>query len=637
MTRSPVPKLREIAVAASIGVLVGLFWWLAYTPTAYPLWALVGAHAVAAAGLAAVFPRLGWGLRSTVAAIGVGLVIAPAALVPLHDAGRLGGPSGLVTDLFFILGASGVGGLLARLTELDPMRRRVALSLAGLTTVLTGMAVAVTAASIPDGSLPTAKKTDALFPYGPVLVFGIDGADWQVVGPLMDAGQLPNLRALLERGRGGVLRSSEPMASPVVWTTIFTGVEPSTHGVASWLQSDARSRRVPMLWDIFGAHDRSSLTVNVPGTWPPNDVAYGRLVSGFPMPGIASGDTSQLQGGFHDGASEVLVSSPDIVARFGVRNTLVDTAAREGFLPIDGLRVALELSGSTLSGDLGTHEIRENSWSEWLLVEDVAWLRVFNLGHDQFFVTPPFQHPNAPREPFATGEFTAAFDGDVPYIVEGIGWTAHRDERVDELIPGLILETQERQLQLLLDELEGGTPDLVATVFTATDRLQHPYWSLHVPERYADVWRAPDDLRGMDPVVEAYVAADDALGRVLEKMPEDTLVFIVSDHGVSEEDDKHKPELGEAGHRSDGLWIAAGPSIEPTTKRTEFRVVDVVPTLLSCFGAPLAEDFEGEAASICSTDAVSSVDSYLGEAGSGSTGVDSDQLGQIKSLGYMED
>lgn len=631
------PKPRVIVAAASAGVLVGLAWWLAYVPMVYPLWALVAVHVIACVGLSLVFGRLGWGLRSVLLGTVFGLVVMPAVAVPFHDAGRLGGPSGLIADLAFVAAGCLIGGLLGRLSELEVARRRVAWTMGVLVAVLTGIMVSVVSASIPDGRLPTAMKTDALFPYGPVLVFGIDGADWQVVGPLMEAGRLPELSALLERGRGGVLRSSEPMASPVVWTTIFTGVEPSTHGVASWLQSDARSRRVPMLWDILGAHDRSSLVVNVPGTWPPNEVPYGRLVSGFPMPGIASGDTSPLTGSFHTGEGEVLVSSPEVIGRFGVTNTLVDTAAREGLMPIDGLSVVLELDGKRLSGELGEHDLRVNSWSAWLQVEDVAWLRVFNLGEDHFFVTPPLQDPTNPRHAFATGELSASLQGEVPYIVEGLGWTAHRDERIDELVPGLIMETQQRQLELLLDELSTGTPDLVATVFTATDRLQHPYWSLHVPDRYAETWRAPDDLRGMDPVADAYIAADRALGRVLETMPSDTLVFVVSDHGVSEEDPKHKPELGEAGHRSDGLWIAAGGGISPSATRTEFRVVDVVPTLLSCMGAPLARDFEGTPAAICSTDAVSSVDSYLGEAGSGSSGVDEDQLQQIQSLGYMEE
>lgn len=631
------PKLNELAIAAALGALVGIGWWAAYTPLAYPLWALVGVHALGCVAMAFVFQRLGWGLRSLVGAVFFGLIVLPAALVPLHDAGRLGGPSGLVADLVFIGAACLIGGLVGRLSELDPMRKRVGAVLGVVGGAMTAMMVAVVSSSIPDGTLPTAKKTDALFPYGPVLVFGIDGADWQVVDPLMDSGQLPNLQALLERGRGGVLRSAEPMASPVVWTTIFTGVEPSTHGVASWLQSDARSRRVPMLWDIFGAHDRSTLTVNVPGTWPPNEVAYGRLVSGFPMPGIASGDTSPLTGSFFHGSGDLLVASPEITGRFGPTNTLIDTAAREGLLPIDGLTISLALDEDRLTGDLGEHDLPANSWSDWLPVGDVAYVRVFNLGHGQFFVTPPFQNPLAPRQPFATGELSAPLDGEIPYIVEPIGWTAHRDERVDELLPGLLLEAQERQIELLLEELSSGTPDLVSVVFTATDRLQHPYWSLHVPERYAALWRRPDDLRGMDPVVDAYIAADEALGRVLEAMPSNTLVFIVSDHGVSEEDEKHKPELGEAGHRSDGLWIAAGPSIEPSDKRTEFRVVDVVPTLMSCMGAPLAKDFEGRPAPICSADAVASVESYVGEAGSGSAGVDGDQLDQIKSLGYMED
>ncbi len=55
------------------------------------------------------------------------------------------------------------------------------------------------------------------------MIFGIDGADWKVIEPLVARGRLPHFRRLIEEGATGTLQSMEPSASPSLWTTIATG------------------------------------------------------------------------------------------------------------------------------------------------------------------------------------------------------------------------------------------------------------------------------------------------------------------------------------------------------------------------------------------------------------------------------
>src|SRR5262245_54573137 len=64
----------------------------------------------------------------------------------------------------------------------------------------------------------------------PVVVLGWDGADPRVVEDLLAAGLMPNLRALRERGSHGRLRSHAPYLSPLLWTSVATGVRPGEHG-----------------------------------------------------------------------------------------------------------------------------------------------------------------------------------------------------------------------------------------------------------------------------------------------------------------------------------------------------------------------------------------------------------------------
>lgn len=114
-----------------------------------------------------------------------------------------------------------------------------------------------------------------------VMIVGLDGADWEIVNPLLEAGRLPNLRRLIDRGVRAKLLSITPMLSPVVWTSIATGVEPRRHGVMDFLApaSDghdepvtSRSREVPAIWNLLS---EAGVPVSVTGwwaTWPAEPV-----------------------------------------------------------------------------------------------------------------------------------------------------------------------------------------------------------------------------------------------------------------------------------------------------------------------------------------------------------------------------
>ena len=64
-----------------------------------------------------------------------------------------------------------------------------------------------------------------------VLLVGLDGADWQLLDELMAAGAMPNLAKLKATSSWGVLRTEKPPLSPLLWTTMVTGVSPAEHGV----------------------------------------------------------------------------------------------------------------------------------------------------------------------------------------------------------------------------------------------------------------------------------------------------------------------------------------------------------------------------------------------------------------------
>jgi predicted AlkP superfamily phosphohydrolase/phosphomutase len=120
---------------------------------------------------------------------------------------------------------------------------------------------------------------------GKVLLVGLDGAEWNLIRPMAAAGELPNLKRLMETGAHGNLRSLEPPAkSPAIWTTIATGKSPAEHGIGAFftgarkLATTTDDRRVQAFWNIAS---RAGRTVGVVGwmvSWPAEPV-NGFMVS----------------------------------------------------------------------------------------------------------------------------------------------------------------------------------------------------------------------------------------------------------------------------------------------------------------------------------------------------------------------
>ncbi len=126
-----------------------------------------------------------------------------------------------------------------------------------------------------------------------VLVVGWDGADWEVLDPLLRAGDLPNLAALAERGSRGVARSVIPSHSWAAWPSFLTGVDPAGHGVFDILEHQpGQTRRLPVssrsilapTWpQRLSDAGRTVLLVNVPLTYPPIPVR-GVVIAGGVIP-----------------------------------------------------------------------------------------------------------------------------------------------------------------------------------------------------------------------------------------------------------------------------------------------------------------------------------------------------------------
>ncbi len=126
-----------------------------------------------------------------------------------------------------------------------------------------------------------------------VIVIGLDGATFSVLRPLMEAGLLPSLKAICDRGSLGELTSVVPPITAPAWSSFMTGKNPGKHGIYDFLVYDRRvGRDIPVsatlrmgktLWQLLGEAGKKVLVLNVPTTYPPEPV-NGVLVSDFLTP-----------------------------------------------------------------------------------------------------------------------------------------------------------------------------------------------------------------------------------------------------------------------------------------------------------------------------------------------------------------
>mgnify|MGYP006280051837 CR=1 FL=1 len=121
-----------------------------------------------------------------------------------------------------------------------------------------------------------------------VLLVGWDAADWKVIHPLLDAGHMPNLARLVERGVMGNIATLQPILSPMLWTSIATGKRAHKHGVHGFTEVAPEtgqvrpisplSRTTKAVWNIL--HQQGK-TCHVIGWWPsqPVEPLRGVMVS----------------------------------------------------------------------------------------------------------------------------------------------------------------------------------------------------------------------------------------------------------------------------------------------------------------------------------------------------------------------
>jgi predicted AlkP superfamily phosphohydrolase/phosphomutase len=126
------------------------------------------------------------------------------------------------------------------------------------------------------------------------LVIGLDGVTFDLLGPWIEAGELPHLQSLMQQGAWGRLRTTLPPISSSSWSSFVTGVNPGKHGVVDFVYPstdsykvamiNATSRRTRALWNWLNDAGYKVGLLGIPTTYPTEPVD-GFMISGFLAPG----------------------------------------------------------------------------------------------------------------------------------------------------------------------------------------------------------------------------------------------------------------------------------------------------------------------------------------------------------------
>ena len=419
-----------------------------------------------------------------------------------------------------------------------------------------------------------------------VVVLGLDGQDPELTDQFMKEGLLPNFRKLQEQGTYIRLETTLPAESPVAWSSFQTGCNPGRHRIFDFLEpnrktylpelTSARIRppsrhlsigpyRIPLgkptlqfrrksqpFWKILGDFGVFSTVLRVPITFPPEKF-NGVLLSAMSVP-----DLKGSQGTF-----SYFTSDPEEQATF-TGGTQIPVEVINGVVTsfISGPDNPLRKNGDEMripfqvlmgkNGDAAKLILQKKEYPLGLR-EFTPWIRVafrsapgvkvrglchFYLKamtpHFKMYMSPVNIDPDQAALPISHpptfAPYLAKTQGDFATLGLAEDTWALNERVLDEeaFLKQAYLIHEERE-RMFFDALEKTRRGVVVCVFDITDRIQHMFWRYLEADHPANSGK--DVHRHRDAIRDLYKKMDDLVGRVLETLPEDTVLMVMSDHG----------------------------------------------------------------------------------------------------------
>lgn len=201
-----------------------------------------------------------------------------------------------------------------------------------------------------------------------IFIISLDGATFDVLGPLMEQGCMPNLLRLMERGTSAELESVIPPVTAPAWTSFMTGKMPSKHGIFDFTRFDPRdygwklnnSQHIASktIWQILSEQGKRSIVLGLPFTYPPYPI-NGIVVSGWDSPSTEATFTYPPELG-----GKVLELIPDYESTLNLFLwDYMPTNSDEHF----GLFVRKLIRGFEQGTELALHFLEGESWDVFMV------------------------------------------------------------------------------------------------------------------------------------------------------------------------------------------------------------------------------------------------------------------------------
>jgi predicted AlkP superfamily phosphohydrolase/phosphomutase len=410
-----------------------------------------------------------------------------------------------------------------------------------------------------------------------VIVIGLDGLEPGIVEAMLGRGELPNLAKIRAAGSYARLQTTYPAQTPVAWSSFMTGTNPGGHGIFDFICRDPqtylpdvaltrfeppknmlaqprvvnRRQGVP-LWQPLSKAGIPSTILRCPCTFPP-ETLQGRMLAGVGVPDLRG---SQSKGTFYtqdrtvtaEENEQLVFLDPGSEVTTGVigpRNTKTSPAS-DTYCEV---RVQVDKASRKLvihtGGSPSTIEIPEKGWSEWVrfkfkfsmlqAVTGIARFYVRQLEpHLEFYVSAVNFDPAAPMFPVSTPADYARELSEKVGLFSTLGMAEDHNGlnngRLDEAAYleqcELVLSERERTMRFELDRFSEG---LFFMLFDTPDRAQHMLWRFRDREHPGFEPDLSPELATR--IEEHYRRCDTLLSPVLEKVDENALLIVLSDHG----------------------------------------------------------------------------------------------------------
>jgi predicted AlkP superfamily phosphohydrolase/phosphomutase len=445
-------------------------------------------------------------------------------------------------------------------------------------------------APVPVATEPTVSVQDALTdsPSGRVIILGFDGVEPKLVESMMEVGELPNLKRLSEQGDFRPLGTTIPAHSPVAWTSFSTSLSPRDHGVHSFFGRNAERmsmregpgfnkrpeldddgavseravrinyNKAPSFWSIADAQGYRCKVLNVPFMTPPDDLDFGLQLCGLGVRDIRN--TNSFSFSLSDRYTEQEKYSGGMKIPLPIE-TGVATAHIPGHPRLSkepgkfvskfhSLIVHIEVDRTertlTLEHPNKTITLAEGEWSEWLPTTfnvtdnwDVGTISRFFAAeageHVTLYMTCFQIDPYDPYTWFTHPQEYSAELADRYGLYKNIGWAfdtgaLEADALPDDAFLADVHETMAWRERLALEEIDKGDFDVLVSAWTGTDRVGHMYWRDR-DSNHPGYERSRFDQYGRA-VEDTYIKMDGIIGNVMDRLEDDDLLMIVSDHGM---------------------------------------------------------------------------------------------------------